>query len=86
MSDDLFEQLATNDVPPPPETLHGDVHRRLNRVLLLMQVTEFLFQTMLYALMHFARGVLGLIVFTFSGRFVVDRQDSSSPDRPEQTP
>ena len=69
MEIDLFEQLAQQPVPPPPESLRRDVHQRLNRLLLIMHLGELLVRGTFYAAGHWLWGVLGLVVFTASGRF-----------------
>jgi hypothetical protein len=75
MSHDIFEQLTTSaDVPPPPESFDRDVHRRLNKALLAMHLAEFVFKTSIFALAHFARAMVGAVVFTISGTHVTDRR------------
>lgn len=66
---DLFEQLADREVPPVPENLDREVHRRVNKVLLGLHVAEFVFKVSTFALAHFGRAVLELLIFTFTGRF-----------------
>jgi hypothetical protein len=41
MSTDLFEKLAELPVPPVPERLRGEVHKRLNAVLTVGHVVDF---------------------------------------------
>lgn len=77
MSHDLFEQLAGMESPPPPESLAGDVHRRVNRTLLVLHLTEFCLKGMLYAVGHLLAGLRGVLVMTLSGKFPVDQ-----PGRP----
>ena len=79
MSFDLLEQLANEDVPPPPDSLKRDVHDRLNRALLFAHVIELLTQGLIYACGHLLRAGMGLVVYTLSGKFPVDRVD-----RPDQ--
>ncbi len=75
MSFDLLEQLAKDDVPPPPDSLKRDVHDRLNRALLFAQAFELLTQGLIYALSHLLRAGMGLVVYTLSGKYPVDRVD-----------
>ena len=79
MSFDIFEQLAQHDVPPMPTDFDRQVHHRVNDSLLGVHVTEFVFQVMPYALLHFAQAVMGLAMLTLSGGFPQDRGD-----RPKQ--
>ncbi len=85
MNDDIFEQLITAAPAPPPappqREFNQALHRRLNNRLLVLHLAELMFKTFGYACGHFARGVLALIAYTFSGRYVVDR-----PDRPREAP
>ncbi|HWA97800.1 MAG TPA: hypothetical protein VG713_04885 [Pirellulales bacterium] len=78
---DIFDQLSSVDVPPPPATLDRDVHCRLNHRLLTVQLVELFTQTAWFAFRHFARAFVGLCVFTVSGKYVEDRRD-----RPRQGP
>jgi hypothetical protein len=78
MSVDLFEQLAKQEVPPVPENLSSRVHERLNRALLVLQVTEFLVRVLPYCAFLFARAVVAMITFTASGRYPVERSSRSS--------
>jgi len=73
MSDDLFDLLAETPVPPVPPALSQGVHRRLNRALVVLHLVEFVLCVLPYGLLHFARGVVGWMVHTVSGRFPDDR-------------
>jgi hypothetical protein len=75
MNFDLFELLAEKDVPPVPANFDREVHSRVNDSLLAMQVMEFLFQVVPYALLHFGQGVIGLVGFTLAGGFPHDSRD-----------
>ena len=81
MEHDIFAQLGAEAEapPPPPNDFDSALHNRLNRSLLFLHITEFVCKTCGYACAHFARGVLALIVYTFSGRYVVDRNDRPPP-------
>jgi len=78
MTNDLFEQLAQNEVPPLPEQFDNEVHTRLNRVLLATHLAEFLLASAPFALARFARGFVDLIVYTATGKVDVDRRDGRS--------
>lgn len=69
MTQDLFELLAEPEVPPVPEALNRGIHRRLNKALVGLHVAEFVLKASTFALAHFGRAVLELLIFTFSGRF-----------------
>jgi len=73
MSDDLFELLAETPVPPVPLALSQGVHRRLNRALVVLHLVEFVVCVLPYGLLHFARGVVGCVMLTVSGRYPDDR-------------
>jgi hypothetical protein len=78
MATDLFEQLATSDVPPAPETLDRDVHQRLNKALVWVQIGEFVVRGAWHACGYFCEAMLGALIFTLSGRFPIGRDDRSS--------
>jgi hypothetical protein len=68
MTDDLLERLAETDVPPAPADLDVEVHHRLNRMLLVAHLADLGLRGMMYAVTHFARGVLHLLVLTLTGK------------------
>ena len=75
MTFDIFEQLAEKDVPPVPSDFDRQVHERVNNNLFGMHITEFLFQVVPYAILHFGQAVVGLAALTLSGGFPQDRGD-----------
>lgn len=79
MSNDLFEQLSEWEVPPPPPAPSFDrqLHERLNRTLLLLQLGELAFRVLPWAALHFGQSVLGALRATLTGRFV-----TRSPRKP----
>ena len=79
-TDDLFEQLACPEVPPPPANFERRVHLRLNKYLAALHVVEFALRAVPYALGHFAKAVVGLARYTFTGRHSVDRSPRSIED------
>ncbi|MBX3414065.1 MAG: hypothetical protein KF708_15365 [Pirellulales bacterium] len=79
MTNDMFERLADVEVPPLPEQFDEEVHTRVNRVLLVTHVAEFFLAGAPFALARFARALVGLIVFTVTGKADVDRPDRPAP-------
>ncbi|MES1213806.1 MAG: hypothetical protein ABUL64_04390 [Singulisphaera sp.] len=80
MKFDIFEQLAEiaeRDVPPVPSDFDRQVHERVNDTLFSVHLTEFLFQVIPYAILHFGQAVIGLAALTLSGGFPQDRGDRS---------
>ncbi|HVU85870.1 MAG TPA: hypothetical protein VHD36_01015 [Pirellulales bacterium] len=75
MTFDIFEQLAEKDVPPVPSNFDRQVHDRVNNSLFGVHITEFLFQVVPYAILHFGQAVIGLAALTLSGVFPQDRGD-----------
>lgn len=75
MATDLWQQLASDEVPPPPVEFDHQLHERVNKSLVSLQVVDLAVRAMPWAMMHFARAVLGALVFTISGRY---------PDRAEE--
>lgn len=81
MSKGLLEQLAERDVPPAPAELNVQVHRRLNRELLVSHLVDLAVGGVPYLAMHFLRAISEFLKATFTGRFESDR-----PDRPREAP
>ena len=69
MPDDLLEQLTKSEVPPVPESLDRQVHRRLNRTLLVIHILDFVLRGIPYAALQLARAVMGLVAFSLTGAF-----------------
>ena len=69
MSLNLLEQLADLEVPPPPEQFDTQLHDRVNRSLVRAQLVDLMLRGFPWALLHFARAVVGLIAFTLTGRY-----------------
>ncbi len=66
---DLLEQLADLEVPPPPLHFDRQLHERVNRSLVISQAVDLLVSGLPWAMLHFARAVVGLIAFTLTGRY-----------------
>jgi hypothetical protein len=77
MKFDIFEQLAERDVPPVPGDFDRHVHQRVNDSLFGVHMTEFVFQVIPYAILHFGQALFGLVALTLSGGFPQDRGDRS---------
>jgi hypothetical protein len=69
MASDLFDRLAELDVPPPPAQFDHQLHERVNRSLIVGQMIDLVAGGIPFALVHFARAVLGLVTFTATGRY-----------------
>jgi hypothetical protein len=77
MATDLFEQLATTEVPPPPERFDRELHDRVNRSLVTQQVVDLLLKGAPFACLHFAGALLGLLTLTYTGRYPADSAERS---------
>ncbi len=75
MATDLLEQLGKAEIPPVPEALDRQVHQRLNYVLLVLHVLDFMLRAVPFAVLHLGRGLLGLVRYTLTSRFE-SRRDS----------
>jgi hypothetical protein len=73
MVNDFFEQLAEAEIPPPPAGFDRQLHERVNRSLLLVQLMDLVFGALPWAAMHLARSLLGFITLTVSGKFEARR-------------
>jgi hypothetical protein len=65
---DLLDQLAEMEAPPPPPEFDRQLHERLNRTLAAQHLIDFAVGAVPWALLHFARAVLGAISFSIGGR------------------
>ncbi len=75
MATDLWQQLATEEVPPPPVEFDNQLHQRVNKSLVSLQLVDLAVRAMPWAIVEFARAVLGLVAYSIAGRY---------PDRPEE--
>jgi hypothetical protein len=67
----LLEQLAELEVPPAPPSAQFDrqLHERVNRSLFVWQLVDLVVSGMPWAMLHFARALVGLITFTVTGQY-----------------
>ena len=76
MVDDFFEQLAQGEVPPPPPEFDQQLHARVNRSLLFVQLTDLVFGATPGAMMQLARALGGLLTYSVTGKFENGRRRS----------
>ena len=69
MATNLLERLAELEVPPPPVQFDTQLHERVNRSLVRAQLVDLLVRGFPWAMLHFARAVVGLIAYTLTGRY-----------------
>ncbi|MCE9546539.1 MAG: hypothetical protein K8T25_13615 [Planctomycetia bacterium] len=69
MSTDLFDQLAADDVPPPPPQFERQVHQRLNRTLLVQHLVDFATGALVWGFMQLVPAAVALIHFSIFGRY-----------------
>jgi hypothetical protein len=76
MANNLLDQLANVDVPPPPPPAEFDrqLHERVNRTLLVVQLIDFAVRALPWAVLHFANALRGLVSFTLTGHYQLDRR------------
>lgn len=74
MANDFFEQLADVEVPPPPAGFDRQLHERVNRSLLAVQLTDLVCGALPWALWHLLLALGGLITLTVSGKFQEPRK------------
>jgi hypothetical protein len=79
MATDLFEKLADLPVPPVPEAFDRSLHDRINTRLLMGQFLDLGMRGTGFALVHFARALLGFFKLTVAGKFESGPQDGSRP-------
>lgn len=74
MGSDFLEQLADVEVPPPPENFDRQLHQRVNRSLLAVQLTDLVCGALPWAVWHMCRALGGLVTLTVTGKFRDDRK------------
>jgi len=78
----LFEELAEQEIPPLPADFGKEVHERVNRTLVALQILDLLWRGLPLAFLHFGRAVIGLLVFTLSGKFPVEKKRETGDEKP----
>ena len=65
-----LEKLAEIPIPPapPPKVFDRAVHQRINSRLLVGQILEFMFRGCGFAMVHFAKAMIGAARFTITGK------------------
>ena len=79
-ADQVFSPLAVSDVPPVPEELETNVHRRLNTVLIISHLVEFAIHAIPETLGYFLRSVGHWMAFSITGKLTEqDANDDGNP-------
>ena len=67
---DLLEKLAEVPVPPapPPKVFDRAIHERINSRLIVGQIFDLLIRGSAYAVLHFAKAVVGMVRLTLTGK------------------
>jgi hypothetical protein len=76
----LLEQLGQRQVPATPPRLKLEVRQRVNTALIALQLAEFILRAMPFALLHFAKAVAGLILYTLTGTYEPRVKDDARVD------
>jgi len=74
MAPDFFEQLADVEVPPPPPAFGHELHERMNRGLLTVQVVELATLVFPAAMFELARALGAWLRFTLSGKYELNEK------------
>jgi hypothetical protein len=69
MSSDFLEQLAMLEVREPPPEFDRALHERVNRALLIQHLLSLAVGSIPWSVLHFLRGVVGVALFSITGRF-----------------
>jgi hypothetical protein len=81
MVNDFFEQLAETEIPPPPAGFDRQLHQRVNRSLLMVQLMDLVFGALPWAVGHMARAFIGLVTLTITGKFETNPNKNSDPKK-----
>ena len=73
----ILERLADWEVPPPPAQFDSQLHDRVNRSLVATQLVDLIVHGLPWALLHFARALVGLVAFTVTGRYEPNKKKKS---------
>jgi hypothetical protein len=74
MANDFLEQLAEFDVPPPPAEFGRQLHVRMNRTLVIVQLIEFACGAVPRALWELGRALGGWARFTLTGKYELNKR------------
>jgi hypothetical protein len=66
---DFLDQLAERKIREPPPDFQRQLHRRVNRTLVVQQVVDFFAGAIAYSAVHFLRAAFGWLAFTITGKF-----------------
>jgi hypothetical protein len=69
MATDLFDDLADDTIPEPPDGFDQEFHERLNRTLLTVQTIEMCIRALPWLFRYFGQAVIGAIRFTMIGQY-----------------
>jgi hypothetical protein len=69
MANDFLERLADVDVPPPPAEFDGELHLRVNRSLVIVQLVELVCGALPWAVCELSRALAGFVRFTITGKY-----------------
>jgi hypothetical protein len=78
MADNVLEQLADLETPPPPARLDTEVHGRLNVYLTANHFAELILRGLPFAMGHFAQALFRSAVFSVSGDYQEKKSDESA--------
>ena len=74
MANDFLEQLAELDVPPPPAGFGEQLHVRVNRSLVIVQLIEFACGALPCALWELSRALGAWVRFTLTGKYELSKR------------
>ena len=80
MALNLLDQLSQQDIPQPPVRLRQQVRERMNVTLLVLQLADLALRGMPYVMLHFAKAVVGLVLFSLSGTYEPRPRDDARRD------
>jgi hypothetical protein len=74
MAPDFLDQLADMEVPPPPAEFGQELHQRMNRGLVIVQLVELVAIVFPTAVLELGRALGGLVRFTASGKYDLSKK------------
>lgn len=78
----LFEELAEYEIPPLPADFGKSVHQRVNRSLVALQIIDLMWRGLPLAFLFFGRALIGLVMFTLTGTFPVEKRRDRGDEKP----